>query len=460
MTSFVQTKLAAYQKRHGRFPRYMRSWKATVVSPVSRLLRLVHGYWPADSRPDPSLERFRQYLAEQRFRASVIPSMMSTVRVFLRFLRSRSIPVEEVTPEHVASYVELRLAECRRNHEQHPRNVALWHYHQTSPIRRYLRLVRGQWPPERPVQDEIEAFRRQICTSYGRWLTELHGFSAETLRKNGHAAKVFLEWLGDRAGPNTMRRLAVSDIDAFLVWRNQGLRRVTRHGVASCLRSFLRFLYADGLIERDLAVAVSGPILYRHEDIPLAFTDEQVKRLQAVTRYDQTPIGLRDHAMLLLVAKYGLRAGEVVRMKLEDINWRCEQIKVKQSKTGADLLLPLMAEVGQAILNYLRRGRPQTHLREVFIKARAPHGPFAGGSSLYTVLGRRIRQAGIKTEGRRGPHAIRYARAVSLLRASVPLKSIGDVLGHRSAASTQVYLKLATEDLRSVALPVPGWRND
>jgi integrase len=160
--------------------------------------------------------------------------------------------------------------------------------------------------------------------------------------------------------------------------------------------------------------------------------------------------------MLLLVATYGLRAGEVVRMKLEDIDWRREQIRLKQSKTRAELLLPLTQEVGEAILNYLRRGRPKTHLREVFIRSRAPHGPFTCGSSLYTVFQRRIRQAGIQPEGRRGPHAIRYARATSLLRASVPLKSISDLLGHRSTASTGVYLKLATEDLRSVALDVPG----
>ena len=116
----------------------------------------------------------------------------------------------------------------------------------------------------------------------------------------------------------------------------------------------------------------------------------------------------------------------------------------------------LMPAVGQAILNYLRNGRPQTSLREVFIKVKAPLGPFARGSSLYTVFSRRIRQAGIQTEGKRGPHAIRYARAMSLLRANVSLKSIGDVLGHRSSAATQVYLQLATEDLRSVALAVPG----
>jgi site-specific recombinase XerD len=456
VSSFSRTKLAAYRKRHNRSPRYTRRWKVAVESPVRRLLRLVHGYWPPDSRPDPSLERFRQHLTEQRFQPPVIPQKMSVVRAFLRFLQSHSIAVEAVTPEDVTSYLESRLAEFQRKHKRHPRNVSVYHYQQTGPIRRYLQLVRGQWPPGKPIEGELDVFRRQVCTGYGNWLTDLHGLSQETLQKNGHAAGVFLEWLGDRASSTSLRTLTVADIDAFLAWRNQGLRRATRGGVANCLRSFLRFLYAEGFIERDLAIAVSRPVLYRNESIPSAFTDEQVKRLQGLTRNDQTPLGLRDYAMLLLVVTYGLRAGEVVHLKLEDINWRREQLRIKQSKTGADLLLPLMPEVGRAILSYLRKGRPQTPLREVFLKVTAPLGPFARGSSLYTVFSRRIRQASIRTEGERGPHAIRYARAMSLLRASVSLKSIGDVLGHRSAAATQVYLQLATEDLRSVALAVPG----
>jgi site-specific recombinase XerD len=423
---------------------------------VRRLLRLVHGYWPPDSPPDPSLERFRQHLTEQRFRPGVIPAKISEVRVFLRFLRSRSIVVEAVTPEDIPSYLESRLAEFQRKHKRHPSNLTLWRSERTGPIRRYLQLVRGQWPPEKATAGELDVFRRQLCASYERWLTDVRGLSQATLRKNGHAAKVFLEWLGDRGIPPSLRNLPVADLDAFLAWRNQGLRRATRCGVVHCLRSFLRFLYAEGFIERDLAIAVSRPILYRHENLPSAFTEEQVRRLQDVTRNDQTPLGLRDYAMLLLVVTYGLRAGEVVRLRLEDIDWRHEQIKIKQSKTGADLLLPLMPEVGQAILNYLRQGRPQTSLREFFVKATAPAGAFANGCSLYTIFSRRIRRAGLKPEGKRGPHAIRYARAMSLLRANIPLKSIGDVLGHRSAASTQVYLKLATEDLRSVALAVPG----
>ena len=456
ISNFNATKLAAYRKRHGRLPRSMNCWKTSIETPINRLLRLVHGYWPPDSRPDPSLARFRQHLTEQRFSASVIPSMMSVVRVFLRFLQNRSIPVETVMPDHLESYLEFRLAEFQRKHQRSPQNVGQWRSDRTGPIRRYLRFVSGRWPVEKPAQTEAEAFRRQVCASYGCWLTELHGFSPETLRKNGHAAGVFLEWLGDRASHESLRGLKVSDVDAFLAWRNQGLRRATRSGVSHCLRSFLRFLYTEGLIAQDLSLAVNGPVLYRFENIPSAFTDQQVESLRDITRRDHTPLGLRDHAMLLLIATYGLRAGEVVRMKLEDINWRREQIRLKQSKTRADLLLPLMPEVGQAVLGYLRRGRPKTHLREIFIRARAPHGSFTCGSSLYTVFQRRIQQAGIQPEGKRGPHSIRYARATGLLRASVPLKSISDLLGHRSTASTGAYLKLATEDLRSVALDVPG----
>ena len=456
VTSFAEAKLTAYRKRHNRSPRYTQRWKVAIGSPVRRLLRLVHGCWPPGSRPDPSLERFRQLLTEQRFQPAVIPAQVSAVRVFLRFLQSHSIAVEAVTPEDVTSYLESRLAEFERKYKRHPRSVTIWRYWRTGPIRRYLQLVRGQWPPEKRIVGELDVFRRQVCTGYGHWLTDLHGLSQETLQKNSHAAGVFLQWLGDRASPKSLRTLTVADIDAFLAWRNQGLRRATRCGVVNCLRSFLRFLYAEGFIERNLAIAVNRPILYRNENIPSAFTDEQVKQLQDCIRNDPTPLGLRDYAMLLLVVTYGLRAGEVVRLKLEDINWRRDQLRIKQSKTGTDLLLPLMPAVGQAILNYLRKGRPQTSLREVFIKVKAPLGPFARGSSLYTVFSRRIRQAGIKTEGKRGPHAIRYARAMSLLRANVSLKSIGDVLGHRSSAATQVYLKLATEDLRSVALAVPG----
>lgn len=455
VTTYCQYKLRAHRKRHGRSLRDLHQWRLGIQTPIHRLLRLMHGYWPPESRPDPSVIAFRERLVQEGFRPSVIPSHLSTIRVFLRFLRGQHVSVEGVQPAHVALYLESKLATFQCTHRRLPTNLSVWRYGLTGPIHRYLQLVRGKWPPDVPVADELEAIRRDLCARYGRWLTEMKGLSPETLRKNGDAAQLFLRWLRERARPEALRTLTVSDMDGFLAWRNPGLRRATRSGVSQCLRSFLRYLYGAGFLVQDLAPHVPAPSQYRFENIPCAFGSDQVRRLLEVSRRDRRPTGLRDYAILLLIQTYGLRAGEVVRLRLRDIDWRRDQIHIQQSKTRADLWLPLMPEVGEALLDYLRYGRPKSHRREVFLRMHAPCGPFVRGGSLYSVLNRQLKRAGIQVEGRHGPHALRYARAVELLRASVPLKSIGDIFGHRSAESTETYLKLATEDLRSIALEVP-----
>jgi integrase len=146
----------------------------------------------------------------------------------------------------------------------------------------------------------------------------------------------------------------------------------------------------------------------------------------------------------------------VVRLRLEDIEWRAERLRVRRSKTGVESFLPLLPPVGDALLDYLQNGRPQTEVREVFLRVRAPHGPFPSGSSLHTIIQRRLTQADIQVKGRHGAHAFRFARAGSLLNAAVPLKSIGDLLGHRSAESTHIYLRLDTEDLRAISIDLPA----
>ena len=175
-----------------------------------------------------------------------------------------------------------------------------------------------------------------------------------------------------------------------------------------------------------------------------------------LTRKDRSPVGLRDYAILTLLVTYGLRAAEIVRLRLEDIDWRRDVLRVQHWKTGTYSELPLLHEPGEAVLRYLEEARPQSAHREVFLRIQAPHRPFKYGSILNCVTSARLRTAGIAPQGRKGPHAFRHARAVSLLRSGVPLKIIGDVLGHTSAAATAQYLKLATEDLRTVGLELPS----
>jgi integrase len=262
--------------------------------------------------------------------------------------------------------------------------------------------------------------------------------------------------LGDAACVEKLPELTVLDIDRYLAWRNPKLRRATRSGVVHCLRDLLRFLRHKGYLQRDLASAVPRVKLYRLEDVPKALRPDQVRGVLDHIYKDKTPVGLRDYAIALLLATYGLRAGEIARLRLEDINWKREEFCVIQSKSHLPLRLPLSIEVGNAIFRYLRRGRPRSNAREVFLRACAPQGPFRCASSQGTMIRRRLQQAGIRVDGRRGTHAFRYAHAVKLLRAQTPLKTVGDLLGHHSPASTTVYLKLATDDLRSVALEVPG----
>jgi integrase/recombinase XerD len=402
----------------------------------------------------PILVRFKDQLAKQRYSLLVIPRYVSAARQFLRYLKERDVSLQQARSSHLASFLSGKLGRSKQRLGRVPKNINQWPRDYTAPIHQLLKMVQSEWPPLEPPANECERFQRDVCGGYGHWLTQVNGLSRSTLRKNVDAARLFLHWLKERGGPETLRRLNVSDLDAYLAWRMPKLRRATRHGVSSCLRSFLRYLRTEDLIPQDLSQAVSGPILYQFDDIPRAFTEEQVEAILGAARGDRSAAGFRDYALLLMLAMYGLRAGEVIGLRLEDVDWREERFRVRQSKNGRDSFLPLVATVGKAVLKYLQKGRPQTETREVFLRLRAPYRPLLN-SSLHAVIGRRLRQAGIEVKGRHGSHAFRFARAGSLIRAKVPLKSIGDLLGHRSATSTEIYLRLATDDLRAISLDLP-----
>jgi integrase/recombinase XerD len=235
--------------------------------------------------------------------------------------------------------------------------------------------------------------------------------------------------------------------------RAPGLRRRSLKDVAERLRSLMRHLHRTGHTTIDLAPQIIGPVLYAYEGIPSALNLDQIAAVLEAAGKDLSPMGLRDYAILQLLATYGLRAGEVSRLRLDDIDWRAEILHICHSKTGAYSLLPLLEPVGEALINYLRHGRPDTDVREIFVRTRAPYVPVV---RIGSEVRRRIEAAGVRPSGKRGPHIFRHSRAVSLLRAAVPQKVIGDVLGHRSTEATIPYLKLATEDLRAIALEIPG----
>ena len=161
------------------------------------------------------------------------------------------------------------------------------------------------------------------------------------------------------------------------------LRRRTLNGLATNIRSFLRWLHMKGQTTHDLSSTVILPSFHAFESIPSALRAQEVRKVLAATRQDGTPKGIRDYAILMLLSTYGAWVGEVVALRLDDSDWRKEVIRIRHSKTDSTSYLPLLPEVGEALLKYLQKSRPKTPIREMFIRCRAPYRPFQDGSSLY-----------------------------------------------------------------------------
>jgi integrase/recombinase XerD len=401
------------------------------------------------------LFRLEEHLKQENYCGKTFQRWTEVARRFLRYLDRRHIAVETAELTHVGSYLTSELRLFRQRYHRSPSPVRLWRNSHTGGIHMLLRLAQPQWPPAVVPTTSLDAFNRQVCEEYGKWMRDVRGLAPESRYDRSAEAQRFLGWLGERGNQPGLLLISATDIDAYMTSRTKSLRRISLKGCGNRLRNFLRYLRDSGRVTRDLAAAVICPTLYAFESIPSSLKPEHIQAILEKTRQDHSRTGLRDYAILMLLSTYGLRAGEVTALRLDDVDWQKEVLRIRHSKTGAHSELPLLATVGNAILDYLQKGRPQTQARAIFIRSHAPYQPFQRGSSLYTPIQRRLTAAGIDLTGKRGPHIFRHARAVSLLRVAVPMKEIGDILGHRGAASTAIYLKLAIDDLRSVALEIP-----
>jgi len=363
------------------------------------------------------LPRFKTHAEQCGYNAHTVALNVSALREYLSYLQERNITAGAVRPSDVASFIRMCLRKFRADFHRSPKNAISWQRRYTAPINRFLRLVQAQWPPPRPPSSDREQFHQEITEAYGRWLTEINGFSKGTLEKNHRIARLLLQWLGARADRQSLSRLTIRDVDEFLAWRMPVLRRASRYSESVSLRSFLRYLHLAKVLRTDLSTALRGPIIYRYDEIPRAFTEPQIKAILGVTRLDHSPKGLRDYAILLMLATYGMRAGEVVGLRLEDIDWRGERLRVRRSKTRTESTLPLVAPVAQALLKYLKR-RPKTELRQVFLRSRAPITSFSGVSPLNAIIEVRMREAGIQADGRHGSHAFRFPLSALHLRSA------------------------------------------
>ena len=277
------------------------------------------------------------------------------------------------------------------------------------------------------------------------------GWSEATIRYRRSRADEFLS--GFCRGNRTLADITVEAVDrapSDRETRDGRVRtRATIRNHADALRAFFRFAEDRGWCRPGLAAAITSPRVYRDATLPAGPSAEDLERLLATTEGDQ-PEDLRDRALLLTLSVYGMRAGEARGLRLDDINWDAETLRVHRPKTGRTDLFPLSRRVGDAIARYLRDARPRTDSRrEVFLSSRAPSGPLSL-SKISSIVRSRMQRCGIDCP-RPGAHALRHAFAQRLLEEGFSMQEIGDCLGHRSPASTAIYAKVDLARLRQVA---------
>src|ERR1700730_7318002 len=292
-----------------------------------------------------------------------------------------------------------------------------------------------------------------LLEEYLTFLQHHRGLREATLYFLRRWGERFLHHLAEHLPDRDLGRLTIPVVDAFVPPLARTVGRETQWQIIQTVRGVLRHLHRTVRVTEDWSHFVHGPRRYRLASIPTTISVDDVRRL--LTTIDRrSAIGRRDYAILLLLAVYGLRAREVVDLGLDDVDWRAGIIRVQRSKTSRPLVVPLTSAIGRALVAYLRRGRPCTDARQIFVCHNgAPH-PFCKSSNVYCIVRLAFDRARI-CSSRRGPHVLRHALAKHLVQRGFTLNVVGDLLGHQHPDSPLPYTKLAIEDLREVALEIP-----
>ena len=384
---------------------------------------------------------FGIWASEQGYALRSLRQRVRAAAAFSRWLAEQGVDPGAICSRHCAEYLRCRL---RRPRAYRGDAIALGQFLE------FLRL-QGVGASEQTPARRLTTAERCV-EGFERYLREERALSQATLI---NYVPFIRQFLADRFGDRAVKLASVraNDIVDFVRRRAPRLHRKRAKLLTAGLRSFLRYARLRGEIRRDLAAAVPCVANWSMPSIPRAISSDQVRQL--FSRLDRnTPVGRRDYAILLLLARLGVRAGEVVTLELDDIDWKAGCVSV-HGKSGRRTQLPLPQEVGEAIVAYLREGRPRSDSRRVFLRAKAPVRGLLGPSAISTVVRHALLRTGIDAPTL-GAHQFRHGLATQMLRRGASLSEIGELLGHRSPETTKIYTKVDIGALRTLALPWPG----
>jgi len=389
-----------------------------------------------------SIEPFARSLREQGYTLDSTHQQVHLAACFSQWLRQREVVLRAITSDHPQQYLRYRARQVRPC-----RGDAAALQHLLDFLRR-----------ERVITTEKKASAglltpAELCAqAYEQHLREARGLARATIVNYVPFIRSFLK---DRFGgrPATLSQLCARDVVAFVQRQARRLHPKRAKLLTSALRSFLQYARYRGEVQLDLAAAVPIVPNWSMSSIPRAIEPDQVRQLLASIDRN-TAMGRRDYAILLLLARLGLRSSEVAFLELDEIDWKAGQLSVR-GKRGQRSDLPLSAEVGKAIATYLRYGRPPSSSRRVFLRAKAPIRGLLGPQAISSLVRHNLVRAGIQAPTR-GAHQFRHGLATEMLRQGASLGEIGELLGHHNPETTKIYTQVDLAALRTLALPWPG----
>jgi site-specific recombinase XerD len=401
------------------------------------LTRLEDGPW------GPYLEEFSAALAQGSYSVETMRRSLSAADHFGRWLLAQDFTLADADERKVEQY-RGTLGRCASG---------AWP-HRTNGLNLAMRFLMDKGVAHECTADSPVLPVEQWLRRFDDHLQRVVGSAPSTRQRYRPLLSRFLM---NRFGHNEpdWSHLSADDLTRFVQTEAARAKGFGRKVPGVALRSFLRFLTAEGLVRDGLTGAIPSPRQYLHATLPARATSEQVAAVLACCQ-DGTAVGLRDHAVLLLLARLGVRALEITRLTLEDLDWKEGRVRIRAGKTHRERVLPLSEEVGSALASYLRHGRPPTAARAVFLDAQPPNRPWCGASAVSQLAHRRLMLAGFPAQPWRGAHLFRHTIASQMVNAGATFKDVADVLGHQSLATTSIYAKLDFDTLANVALPCRG----
>jgi site-specific recombinase XerD len=396
---------------------------------------------PMDGPLSAHIRAFAQWARDEGYARGSRYRHVLLAACFSRWLGQQAISIRRISAEHSARYLRSR---ARRVQIHRGDAAALGHFVDFLRHDGVIRSMTVARPPQSPVDRAAQAFEH--------YLRDERVLAEATIT---YYVRFVREFLTDRFGRGrvTLGRLCAGDVVGFVQRRASRLHVKRAKQLTTALRAFLHYVRYRGDITHDLVAAVPSVANWSMPSIPRAIPAASVRQLLASINR-QTAKGRRDYAILLLLARLGMRASEVAFLELDDLDWEGGQITV-QGKRGARAALPIPTDVGAAIAAYLRHGRPHSSCRRVFLRTQAPIRGFAGASAIGRVVQDALERAGVKAPTK-GAHQFRHGLATQMLRRGLSLTEIGEVLRHRSPETTTIYAKVDLDALRTLALPWPG----